>query len=88
MSKWNNNKVRESKDEVLTIVDRRWKIIRYIQANPNQSAYKIAKEMGLFYDPVFNAIRELVFARVLNVSEAKDKRGDPIDVFSIPEVKE
>lgn len=68
----------------IDVVERRWSILNYITEHPNCSAYQISKELDYSYSLVHEALRQLVFARVVYVKMASDSQGRPIEVFFLP----
>lgn len=67
------------------VLERRWSIINYVKVNPNSSAYQIAKGLKLNYSTVHEALRQIVFARLLYVKQALDSQDRPIEVFFLGE---
>jgi|GEM_PF-5900357 len=64
---------------------KRHQIIDYISKNPNCTIYAISKGVHLAYASTHQAMKELVFSRVVCVKMGFDSQGRQCELFFIPE---
>jgi len=73
----------------LSVEEKRWQILSYIQKNPYSNIYEIAKGMDMAYSQIYQAIRELVFCRlILNKPKQNKTKTEMLESYYIPIRKE
>lgn len=71
--------------EKLSVEQKRWQILNYIQKNPYSNIYEIAKGMDIAYSQMHQIIRELVFCRlVLSKLKQSKSKTEMLDAYYIP----
>jgi DNA-binding MarR family transcriptional regulator len=66
---------------------KRHRIIDYITQNPNCTIYSISKGVKLAYASTHQAMKELVFARLVCVRMGFDSQGRQCELFFIPKME-
>lgn len=74
-----------NKREEHSVEKTRHEIIKYVKEHPNCTSWQIKKHLGLVWRSVSDALRELVFARVLCVKQGISEKNIPCELFFIPE---
>jgi len=67
-----------------TVELKRHAIIDFILKNPNRTIYGIAKGVSMSYNLCHQAMKELVFARLVCVRQGFDTQNRICEVFFIP----
>ncbi len=63
---------------------KRHSILKFIAKNPNSTIYRIAKGVSMAYTQAHQAMKELLFARLVCVRQGFDSNGKVCEVFFLP----
>ncbi|MGD2072165.1 MAG: hypothetical protein PVG65_01580 [Candidatus Thorarchaeota archaeon] len=91
MGNINTQKIKESIKDIPKISDKRLQrntlIYNYIKENPLTSCYKISKKLKISYALVHQAVKEFLFAGLVEGIDTINEFGRPRKLLVIPEVE-
>ena len=75
----------QNNSKKLSVEEKRWQILNYIQKNPYSNVYEIAKGMNIAYSQMHQIMRELVFCRlILSKPKQNKSKTEMLEAYYVP----